>query len=96
MDAVEPVLVEKAERVIREHNEIKAINRLQMRWLGHQLYAEVVLELDPSLSLTQSEAISDHIRHHLHHTLPRLSEATISTVPEGAASDESEHHREQE
>lgn len=81
MDAVDPELPHRAIHVIEEHSEIKAVPRLQMRWLGHQLYAEIVLVMDESLTLVQSEAICDHIRHHLHHTLPRLAEVTISALP---------------
>jgi cation diffusion facilitator family transporter len=94
MDAVDPQLVEAAEKVIREHNEIKAVQRLQLRWMGHRLYAEATLALDPALSIVQSAAITDHISHHLYHTLPTLAEATIATVPWNAASaQESAHHR---
>jgi cation diffusion facilitator family transporter len=97
MDAVDPRMVEQVEQAIREHHEVRAIHRLQMRWLGHQLYVEGVLELDPTLSFAQSAEISDHVRHHLHHVLPRMSKATISAVPwngdERSHSRESQHHR---
>ncbi|MBL8160354.1 MAG: cation transporter [Anaerolineae bacterium] len=100
MDAVDPRMVEQVEKSIREHHEVRAIQRLQMRWLGHQLYVEGVLELDPALSFAQSAEIADHVRHHLHHILPRMSKATISAVPWDADarshSRESEHHRVQD
>ncbi|MBI5667898.1 MAG: cation transporter [Chloroflexi bacterium] len=97
MDAVDPRLTEKAEAAIREHPEVRAIHRLQLRWLGHELYAEMVLELDANLSLLESEAILDHVRHHLYHDLPHLSKATLSALPwhpdQRIHSQESEHHR---
>lgn len=100
MDAVDPRMVEQVEQSIREHHEVRDIQRLQMRWLGHQLYVEGVLELDPGLTFAQSAALADHVRHHLHHILPRLSKATISAVPwdrtERLYSRESQHHRSSE
>jgi cation diffusion facilitator family transporter len=94
MDAVDPRLIEKVEQIIGEHEEIKGIPRLQMRWLGHRLYAEATLALAPDLTLAQSEAITDHISHHLYHVLPTLEEATIATIPwEQAHGQESAHHR---
>jgi cation diffusion facilitator family transporter len=96
MDAVDPALVETAEQVIREHAEIKDIRKLQMRWLGHRLYAEITLALDPHLTLTESEAITDHITHHLYHALPNIAEATIATVPwneQSVVGSEAAHHR---
>lgn len=97
MDAVDPQLTRKAEQIIGEHPDVRNIHRLQLRWLGHDLYAEIVLELDSHLSLIESEAVLDHVRHHLYHDLPRLSKATLSALPwnpdQRIYSRESEHHR---
>ena len=94
MDAVDPALVETVEQIIREHDEIKRIQRLQMRWLGHRLYAEATVALDPNLTVEQSEALTDHLRHHLFHALPTLAEATIAAVPwQRQHGQESAHHR---
>jgi cation diffusion facilitator family transporter len=97
MDAVDPRLVETVENIIREHDEIKAIPRLQMRWLGHRLHAEATIAIDPDLTIVQGEAIIDHITHHLYHALPTFAEATIATVPWNTDSplygQESAHHR---
>jgi cation diffusion facilitator family transporter len=92
MDAVDPKLVEAAEAAIREHGEVKALDRLQVRWLGHTMYAEVVIALDPQLSLVESETFAEHIRHHLYHILPRLAEVTLSTVPSATTIGETAHH----
>ncbi len=94
MDAVDPALVEKTEQVIREHSEISDIPRLQMRWLGHRLYAEIVLAVGKDLTAAQCEALTDHISHHLYHLLPALGNATIAVVPAGESIlHESAHHR---
>jgi hypothetical protein len=65
--------------------------------LGHRLYAEIVAAADPGLTIAQSEAIADHLTHHLYHAMPTLSEATIAVVPAGAKGEafgrESAHHR---
>lgn len=97
MDAVDPKIVESVERIIREHDEIKAIPRLQMRWLGHRLRAEVTLALDPNMTIAQGEAMTDHIAHHLYHVLPTFTEATIAVIPWNAEQSlygqESAHHK---
>jgi len=97
MDAVDPTLIETAENAIRQHEEVKVIRRLQMRWLGHRLYAEIVVEIDPELSLAQTEQMTDHVSHHLYHALPTLSEVTIAPVPwhpeQRLFWQETEHHR---
>jgi divalent metal cation (Fe/Co/Zn/Cd) transporter len=94
MDAVDPALIEKTEAVIREHAEINTVQRLQMRWLGHRLYAEIVLVVDQALTVAQCEALTDHISHHLYHLLPALANATIAVVPAGETfGNEAAHHR---
>jgi cation diffusion facilitator family transporter len=94
MDAVDPRMIEATEKLIHEHEEVKALKQLQMRWLGHQLYVELLLALDDKLTIVESEAIVDHIKHHLYHTLPNFARATISVVPfTQSGGHETEHHR---
>lgn len=97
MDAVDPKLVQAAEAKIREHTEIKAIHRLQMRYLGHRLYADVLVAVDSSLSVLETETITDHVRHELYHVLPNLADAMVGVVawhPERQQyHQESAHHR---
>jgi cation diffusion facilitator family transporter len=81
MDAVDPIIVERAEAVIREHPEVKGVQRLQMRWIGHRLQAEAVLAIDAELKAAQCNVISEHISHHLYHDIPNLAETTIAVVP---------------
>lgn len=81
MDAVEPALVERAEAKILEHEEIKAIARLQMRYLGHRLYVELLVAIDANLKISDTEAITDHLAHELYHVLPNMADVTIGVVP---------------
>jgi cation diffusion facilitator family transporter len=96
MDAVDPVLVQKVEQVLDSHPEIKNVVRLQMRWMGHRLHANIIVALDGSFDLEEAEKIADHIRHHLLHDLPHLNDVMIAAVPwrEGQVTGwaESVHH----
>lgn len=97
MDAVDPALVRNAEKTILEHPEAKAIHRLQMRYIGHRLHAELLIAVEASLPVSQTEAITDHIRHELYHNLPNLEEVLIGVVPwqpdQNGYHQESAHHR---
>ena len=81
MDAVDPIIIGKAESVIKEHPEVKGIQRLQMRWIGHRLQMEAVIAIEADLIITQCNMISEHISHHLYHDIPHLAETTIAVVP---------------
>jgi cation diffusion facilitator family transporter len=97
MDAVDPLIVERAATDIKEHPEVKGIQRLQMRWIGHRLQAEAVIAIDADLNATECNNISEHISHHLYHDIPNLAETTIAVVPwspDGKAFYcETSHHR---
>ena len=96
MDAVDPALVEQAEQVLASHDEIKQVLRIRMRWVGHRLYANAIVALDDKVTLSQAEAISDHIEHHLLHDIPHIYDVQLSTVPAKAdgvvIQQESGHH----
>lgn len=93
MDAVDPKLTHMIEHILADHPEIKQVQRLQMRWIGHRMAAELVIALDQGLSLSEADAISDHITHHLYHTLPALEHVTVATVPyQGERPREIAHH----
>ncbi len=77
MSAVDPHLVQTAESQLREHPEIKAIRRLNMRWIGHQLWVEMVLAINGQLSIAEADELRQHLVHHLEHALPNLGQVTI-------------------
>jgi cation diffusion facilitator family transporter len=81
MDAIEPEILTQAEAVIKEQSEVKRINRLRMRWIGHRLHAEVHIAVDPHLSIVESHEIAEKVRHDLFHNIVNLSEAVVHVDP---------------
>jgi cation diffusion facilitator family transporter len=97
LDAVDPKLTLQAEQVVRHTAGVRATGWLRLRWHGHSLAAEVDVEVDPDLSLTDAHAIAHDVEHQLIHALPRLARATVHTHPAGPSGDEQHelisHHR---
>jgi cation diffusion facilitator family transporter len=81
-DGIDPGLVATAERIISEHPEFKRIDRLQMRWLGHQLRGEISLGVGAELPLKAAAERVRHLKDHLEHELPNLGDVTVQLVPE--------------
>lgn len=77
MDAVEPALVARAETAVSQHPGVQHIERLRLRWLGHQLQGDVRLNLQPT---ADRQATLQEIRHTLAHELPQLTDLTIETL----------------
>lgn len=94
LDAVDPHLVEQAERTLRDTEGVHRIGPVRMRWVGHTLTAEADIDVDPDLTLTEAHALAHAAEHRLIHALPRLAGATIHTQPAGHNQhDALAHHR---
>jgi cation diffusion facilitator family transporter len=97
LDAVDPVLVDKAERALTETPDVLAVDQVRMRWVGHVLHAEADLAVDPKLSLSEAHRIAHEAEHRLLHALPRLGRAVLHAHPAGPHGDAEHelvaHHR---
>ena len=94
MDAVDPSTVDEAERVLAGTPGVLGVNRLRMRWVGHQLHAETDVVVDDTLTLVDAHAIAVDAEHRLLHAVPRLTAVTVHTDPADAGvHDALAHHR---
>ncbi|MGZ4611158.1 MAG: cation diffusion facilitator family transporter [Actinomycetes bacterium] len=99
MDAVEPALVDQVERVARETDGVRDVGDVRLRWIGHQLRAELEIVVDPDLSIVAAHHIAEAAEHRLLHEVPRLTAALVHAdpLPSGHDGDHHEvlrHHRE--
>ena len=93
MDAVDPELVDEVAHVVGHVEGVEAVEVVRIRWIGHELRAEIDLVADASLSLVDAHAIAERAHHELLHEVPRLSAATIHVNPSGDGHhDETAHH----
>jgi cation diffusion facilitator family transporter len=93
MDAVDPDLVDAAERVLTATPGVLGVGRLRLRWLGHRLHAETDVVVRPELTVVEAHAIAVDAEHRLLHAVPRLAAVTIHTDPAGTADHHADHHR---
>ena len=94
MDAVDPSTVDKAEEVLAGTSGVLGVNRLRMRWVGHQLHAETDVVVDSDLTVLDAHAIAVDAEHRLLHAVPRLTAVTVHTDPADASvHQELAHHR---
>lgn len=83
MDAVDPSLVDEVEHVLGHVDGVREVERVRIRWSGHELLAEVDIVADASLPLADAHAIAEESRHRLVHDIPKLASATIHVNPTG-------------
>lgn len=84
MDAVDPALVDRAERALHATPGVLGVGRLRLRWIGHRLHAEADLSVDAGLTVADAHTIAVEAEHRLIHAVPRLTGATVHTDPAGS------------
>ncbi|WP_391858806.1 cation diffusion facilitator family transporter [Streptomyces rhizosphaerihabitans] len=92
MDAVEPELVDRAERALREVAGVRDVGELRMRWIGHRLRAEVAVVVDGEATVRRAHDIAVEAEHALLHAVPKLTAALVHADP-APAPGEADPHR---
>lgn len=91
MDSVDPHLVDDVIRVITSVPGVEGVEAVRIRWVGHELRAEVEIVSDGESTLAEAHAIAEEGHHRLLHDIHRLAQATIHMSPNGH--DGQDHHR---
>ncbi|MCR6487920.1 cation diffusion facilitator family transporter [Amycolatopsis sp. OK19-0408] len=81
LDAVDPASVELAERTARAVGGVLGTRDLRMRWIGHQLRAELAVTVAAELTVGQAHALAHDVEHRLLHEIPRLTAVVVHTEP---------------
>jgi len=83
MDSVEPALVDQIASVVAAVPGVERVDSVRVRWLGHELRAEVEIVSDARITLEVAHDIAEEAYHRLLHDVPRLTSAIIHTSPQG-------------
>lgn len=87
MDSVDPALVEQIDSHLAATPGVRAVDRVRVRWIGHQLHIDANVVLDARCALSQAHAILEDARHRLLHHVPRLGDALLHASPTSQAGD---------
>src|SRR3984885_10010174 len=90
MDAVDPALVDQAERTLRATPGVLGVGQVRLRWIGHQLRAECEVIVDGGASAVGAHRVAVAAEHSLLHALPRLTAALVHADPQPQAG--ADHH----
>lgn len=81
MDAVDPALVDGAERALLTVPGVRGVGELRLRWIGHRLRAEVAVVVDGELSVREAHEVAVDAEHALLHAVPKLTAALVHADP---------------
>ncbi|MGC3000712.1 cation diffusion facilitator family transporter [Streptomyces sp. G35A] len=91
MDAVDPALVDRAERAVARVPGVRGVGELRLRWIGHRLRAEVAVVVDGGATVREAHRIAVDAEHALLHAVPRLTAALVHADPEPAPGEVDPH-----
>ena len=77
LDGVERSTIDELHHAA-QHGSVESV---RARWLGHRLYAEMTLAVDPTLSLVDARKIAEDVRAHARGHLPALASLHVELVP---------------
>jgi cation diffusion facilitator family transporter len=78
MDAVEPAVVAQVGQIIQDRKEVVGVTKLRMRWVGHSLWVEGSLKVQPELNAAKIETVLSALTRELQKEIPNLGEVTLS------------------
>ena len=82
MDAVDPALVDQAERTLLATAGVLGTGQIRLRWVGHQLWAECEIIVSGDITAIAAHEVAVNAEHNLLHALPRLSAALVHADPQ--------------
>lgn len=81
LDGVEPGVIDKIKSITESVEGVCEVTDLRVRWIGHQLHAEINASVAPSLSVEEGHEIANAIREKLLENFSYLSGTTIHVDP---------------
>ncbi|MGI5199708.1 cation diffusion facilitator family transporter [Streptomyces sp. CA-288835] len=81
LDAIDPALVDRAERALREVPGVQSVGELRLRWIGHRLRAEVAVVVNGDMTVREAHRVAVEAEHALLHAIPGLTAATVHADP---------------
>lgn len=85
LDGVEPEIVDEIRQVVSRVENIRDVTEIRVRWLGHRLFAEVNIAVDPQPSVEEGHAIAVEVRQRMINDLSYLSNVVVHVDPMGSS-----------
>ena len=83
LDGIEPGILTDVERAPLRVAGVDGVHEARARWLGHKVYADLHISVDPSLSVADAHDIVERVQAALAERIPALGGATVHVCPRG-------------
>jgi cation diffusion facilitator family transporter len=82
LDAVDPDLVERARRIVKDVPGVLEVLDLRLRWTGHRLHATVAVSVTPTMTVREGHDIANRVSESLTTSLPYSVDSTVHVDPD--------------
>ncbi|HEY8434652.1 MAG TPA: cation diffusion facilitator family transporter [Sphingomicrobium sp.] len=78
LDGVEPSVTEEIRHSAGHVPGVLGVLDAKARWIGHELHADVAIEIDENSTVREARALAERLKHELFEHLPTLKTASIA------------------
>ncbi|MDQ3167166.1 MAG: cation diffusion facilitator family transporter [Chloroflexota bacterium] len=93
LDGIEPGILADVEHTPLHVAGVDGVHQARARWLGHKVYADLHITVDPALSVSDAHDIVERVQAALAEQIPALGEATVHVCPRGDSQDQGHDQR---
>ncbi|MFL6203555.1 MAG: cation diffusion facilitator family transporter [Thermoanaerobaculia bacterium] len=83
IDGIEPAIVQEIEHAARHVQKVKGVRQVRARWVGHKIFVDMEIEVDPDLPARASQEIVEAVVAELRRHVRSLGSALVSVRPAG-------------
>jgi divalent metal cation (Fe/Co/Zn/Cd) transporter len=81
IDGIEPAIVGEIEHAATHVAGVKGVHQVRARWVGHKVFAELEIEVQPDLQVSRAHEIADAVVQELRGHVRALGSAAVRIVP---------------
>jgi cation diffusion facilitator family transporter len=81
IDGIEPEILAQIEHAPTHVDGVLGVSDIRARWLGHRVHSDIAIDVDPSLSMQEADAISREVEQSLRNHVRLLGSAVVRVRP---------------
>ncbi|MFC3908514.1 cation diffusion facilitator family transporter [Legionella dresdenensis] len=80
--AADPKTLEEIENIIKQVKGVKKIHQLRSRFMGHDIFVDVHIQVAPYLSVSEGHYVAQHVHRALINKMQHVEDVTVHVDPE--------------
>jgi cation diffusion facilitator family transporter len=81
IDGIEPEILSQIEHAPMHVSGVLSVNDVRARWVGHKVYTDVAIEVDPAISVAAGDMIAINVEQALREHVRLLGQAVVRLSP---------------